>query len=120
VFLTDGRHIHIISADPHFQQNVEDERPMSESSVLSTEGTDAQQNFTHSVQPVEIRLFSVKMGLCASLDLFIDALSYPLIIAATDVSRIAELNRIVRSTKGTCRETSVDVSGLNLSRSPVL
>jgi hypothetical protein len=72
---TDDRQIHIIPADAHLQQGVENERPISESSVLSTESTDAHFISTHSVQAVKIRILSVKTGLHASLDLFIDALT---------------------------------------------
>jgi hypothetical protein len=44
---------------------------------------------------VEIRLFSVKTGLWASLDPFIDACASPLVIVATAVSRFSGLKRIL-------------------------
>jgi hypothetical protein len=85
----------MISEDPHLQLGVENERPISESSVLPPERTDAQQISTHSVQPAEIRQFSAKRARYASLDLFIDVSCSPFIIAATGVSRILALKRIV-------------------------
>jgi hypothetical protein len=42
VSLTDGTETLMISTDPHADQNVEIEPLISESSVLSTESTDAQ------------------------------------------------------------------------------
>jgi hypothetical protein len=94
ISLTDGTETLMISTDPHPDQNVRIDPPISESSVLSTESTDAQGISTHSVQPAEIRLFSIKRGFYTSLDPFIDALSCPLIIVATDVSRISALTHI--------------------------
>jgi hypothetical protein len=47
---------------------------------------------------VEIRLFSVKTGLYTSLNVFIDALPSPLLIVATEVSRISALKLIVPGT----------------------
>jgi hypothetical protein len=77
VSLTDGTETLVISIDFHPDQNVEIDPSISESSVPSTESTEAQVISTHSVQPMEIRLFCVKKGLYASFDLFIDALSSP-------------------------------------------
>jgi hypothetical protein len=54
--------------------------------------------FPHAVQPVEIRLFTIKTGLGSSLDLFIDALSSPLLIMATRVSQISDLTGIMLGT----------------------
>jgi hypothetical protein len=72
-----------MEVDPH----------ISQSCVLSTQNTDAQPISTHPVQPVEIHLFTVKRGLYAAFDSFIDALSSVLLIAAVDFSRISALNR---------------------------
>jgi hypothetical protein len=71
--------------DPHICQ----------SRVLSTESTDAQPISTHPVQPVEIRLFTIKSGLYAALDSFVDTLSSALPIVAVDFSRISALSRIL-------------------------
>jgi hypothetical protein len=68
---------------------------ISQSCMLSTESIDAQPISTHPVQPVEIRLFPVKGGLCAGLDSFVDASSSTLLIVAVDFSRISALNRIL-------------------------
>jgi hypothetical protein len=81
VFSADGAEDQTISIgsmemDPH----------ISQSCVLSTEITDAQPFSTHPVQPVEIRLFTVKSGLYAALESFIDALSSALLIVAVDFS----------------------------------
>jgi hypothetical protein len=103
-------------------ENVESHRPMSESIVSSAEGTedqtistdsmemdphisqfcvlspkstDAQLISIHPVQPVEIRLLTVKSGLYAALDSFVNALSSALLIVAVDFSRIAAFNRIL-------------------------
>jgi hypothetical protein len=63
--------------------------------VLSTESTDAQPISTHPVQPVEIRLFTVKSGLYAALDSFVVAVSSALLIVGADFSRISALSRIL-------------------------
>jgi hypothetical protein len=68
---------------------------ISQSCVLSTEGTDAQPISTHPVQTVEIRLFTVKSGLYAALHFFIDALFSALLIIAVDFSRIFGPNPIL-------------------------
>jgi hypothetical protein len=75
----------LMEIDPH----------ISQSCVLSTESTDARLISTHPVQPVEIRLFTVKSGLYAELNSFVDALSSTLFIVAVDFSRIWALNRIL-------------------------
>jgi hypothetical protein len=75
--LTDDTDAPPISTDPHRDQNIEMDPPIAKSSVLSTESTDAHLISTHSVQPVEMFLFSVRRGHYASLDLVIDALSSP-------------------------------------------
>jgi hypothetical protein len=62
---------------------------------------------------VEIRLFSVKRGLYALLDLSIDASSSLIIIAATEVYQIAELNRIVPGHKSAhARRHRLTLAGL--------
>jgi hypothetical protein len=66
---------------------------ISQSRVLSTESTDAHPISTHPVQPVEIRLLTVKNGLYAALDSFVDALSPALLIVAVKFSPISALNR---------------------------
>jgi hypothetical protein len=48
---------------------------ISQSCVLSTESTDAQPISTHPVQLLEIRRFTVKSGLYAAPDSFVEALS---------------------------------------------
>jgi hypothetical protein len=77
----------LMEIDPH----------ISQSCVLSTESTDAQPISGHPVQSVEIRLFTVKSGLYAALDSFLDALSSAVLIAAVDFSQISALNRILPS-----------------------
>jgi hypothetical protein len=57
---------------------------LSQSCALSTESTDAQPISTHPVQPVEFRLFTLKSGLYAALDFFVDTLSSALFIVAVD------------------------------------
>jgi hypothetical protein len=57
---------------------------ISQSCALSTENKDAQPISTHPVQPVGIRLFTVKSGLYAALDSLVDALSSALLIVAVD------------------------------------
>jgi hypothetical protein len=66
----DGTEDQTISAD-----SMEMDLHISQSCVLSTESTDAQLIPTHPVQPVEICLFNVKSGLCATPDSFVDVLS---------------------------------------------
>jgi hypothetical protein len=68
---------------------------ISQSCVLSTESTDAQPISTHPVQPVEISLSTVKSGLYAAAESFVDALSSALFIVAVDFSRISALNCIL-------------------------
>jgi hypothetical protein len=68
---------------------------ISQSCVLSTESTDAQPISTHPVQSVETNLFTVKSGLYAALDSFVDALSSALFIVAVGLSRISALNHIL-------------------------
>jgi hypothetical protein len=72
VSVPDGRQSQIISTDPWPDQNVEIDPTISQSCMLSTGSTDAQQIFTHSVQPVQIRLFSVNSRLYVPFDFFID------------------------------------------------
>jgi hypothetical protein len=59
---------------------------ISQSCVLSTESTDTRPISTHPLQPVEIRRSTVKSGLYAALDSFVDALSSALLIIAVDFS----------------------------------
>jgi hypothetical protein len=60
--------------DPHIFQ----------SCMLSTENSDAQPISIDPVQPVEIRPFTVKSGLHATLGSFVDALSFALLVVAVD------------------------------------
>jgi hypothetical protein len=90
VFSADGTQDQIISTgsmkmNPH----------ISKPCVLSTESTDARPISTHPVQPREIRRFTVKNGLYAALDSFVDALSSAILIVAVDFSRISALNCIL-------------------------
>jgi hypothetical protein len=68
---------------------------VSQSFVLSTESTDTQPISTHPVQPVDIRLFTVKSGLYSAIDSFVDALSSAIFMIAFNFSRISALNRIL-------------------------
>jgi hypothetical protein len=68
---------------------------ISQSDLLSTKSTDAQPISTHPVQPVEIRLFSVKSELYTALDSYVDALSPALLIVAVAFPRISALNCIL-------------------------
>jgi hypothetical protein len=68
---------------------------ISQSCVLSTESTDTQPISTHLVKPMEIRLFTVKSGLYAAFDSFVEALSSALLVIAVDFSRTSTLNRIL-------------------------
>jgi hypothetical protein len=79
-----------ISAD-----SMEMDPHISQFCVLSTESTYGQPISTYPVQPVEIRLFTVKSGLYAALDSFVDALSSTLLILAVDFSWISALNPIL-------------------------
>jgi hypothetical protein len=72
VFSADGTENQIISAD-----SVEMDPHISQFCVLSMESTDTQPISTHPVQPVEIHLFTVKSGLYATLDSFVDAFLPP-------------------------------------------
>jgi hypothetical protein len=83
----------VSSADGTEDQNIstdsmEIDPHISQSCVLSPESTDVQALSTHSLQPVEIRLFIVKSGLYATLDPFVHALSSVLLIVAVDFSQI--------------------------------
>jgi hypothetical protein len=75
----DGTEDQTISTD-----SMEIDSHISQSCVLSTERTDAQPISTRPVQPVEIRLFTVKNGLHPALDSFVDALSSALLIVAVE------------------------------------
>jgi hypothetical protein len=86
----DGTEDQIISTD-----SIEMDHHISQSCVLSPESTDAQPISINPVQPVEIRLFTVKSGLYPALDSFIDAFSSALLIVAIDFSQISALNRIL-------------------------
>jgi hypothetical protein len=78
-----------------FTDSMETDPRISQACVLSTEITDAQPVSTHLVQLVETRRFTVKSGLYAALDSFVDALSSALLIVAVDFSRISALNHIL-------------------------
>jgi hypothetical protein len=91
----------VISADGTEDQTIspdsmEMDRYISKSCVLSTESKDAQPISSHPVQAVEIRLFTVKSGLYAALESFVNAFSSALLIVALDFSRISGLNHILR------------------------
>jgi hypothetical protein len=86
----DGTEDETISTD-----SMEMDSHISQSCVPSTESTDAQPISTHPVQLVEIRRFTVKSGLYAAIDSFVDALSSALLIVAVDFSRASALNRIL-------------------------
>jgi hypothetical protein len=79
----DGTEDETISTD-----SMEMDSHISQSCVLSTENTDARPISTHPVQPVEIRVFTVKSRLYTALDSFINVLSSALLISAVDFSRI--------------------------------
>jgi hypothetical protein len=53
--------------------------------------------FRRVVQSVEKRLFTDKTGFYSSLDLFVDALSSPVLIVATGVSHISDLTCYVEA-----------------------
>jgi hypothetical protein len=86
----DGTEDQTISTD-----SMEMDFHISQSCVLSTESTDAQHISIQPVQPVKIRLFTVKSGLYTALDSFVNALSSALLIVAVDFSRISVLNSIL-------------------------
>jgi hypothetical protein len=86
----DGTEDQTVSTD-----SMEMDPHISQSCVLSTESTDVQPISTHPVQPVEIRLFTVKSGLYAALNSFVNALSSALLIAVGAFSGISPLNHIL-------------------------
>jgi hypothetical protein len=90
----------VSSADGTEDQTIStDSREMdphiSQSCVLPAQSTESQPISIHPIQPVEIRLFTVKSGLYAALDSVVDALSSALPIGAVDFFRISALNRIL-------------------------